>query len=331
MDPLDKNFHKPCDSVDVSTGAKLHVTKYKQGKSCKTSAVKQFYDGAVRLLSNVVKHMMEKCPLKYQLVRCASCLNPNKLAIHDLSDSSKMKFSKMVEKLTALNQITVKTADDSKEQFSKFLDEVIPRSREKFHSFAMFDQRLDTFFMEYLVDKEFTSLKSVCIIIFCLSHGQSSIERGFKSNKEFSVVNQSEDSLKSLRIVYDHMLAKDVKAQNINVTRDMIKSVSSARSRYMESLEVARNQKKSTDKDLKRKIIDTEIAEVRKKKLRVQESIDQLIKDADQLALRAEQTNSFKDLGRSNDLRKTANLKKAEIEECVKMEQSLLLRKESII
>ena len=127
------------------------------------------------------------------------------------------------------------------------------------------------------------------------------------------------------------MLAKDVKTQNINVTRDIIKSVSSARSRYMESLEVARNQKKLTDKDLKRKIIDTEIAEFRKKKLWVQESIDQLIKDADQLALRAEQTNSFKDLGRSNDLRKTANLKKAEVEQCVKMEQSLLLRKESII
>ena len=72
------------------------------------------------------------------------------------------------------------------------------------------------------------------------------------------------------------MLAKDVKAQNINFTRDMIKSVSSARSHYMESLEVARNQKKSTDKGLKHKIIDTEIA-----KLWVQESIDQLIKDAD--------------------------------------------------
>ena len=236
-----------------------------------------------------------------------------------------MKFSKMVEKSTALNQITVKTADDSKELFSKFLDEALPRSREKFHSFAMFDQQLDTFFMEYLVDKEFTSLKSVCIILFCLGHGQSSIEHGFKSNKEFSVVNQSEDSLKSLRIIYDHMLAKDVKAENINVTRGMIKSVSSARSRYMESLEVAQNQKKPTEKDLKCKIIDTDIAEVRKKKPRVQESIDQLIKDADELALRAEQTNSFKDRGRSNDLRKTANLKKAEIEESVKMEQSLLL------
>jgi len=82
---------------------------------------------------------------------------------------------------------------------------------------------------------------------------------------------------------------------------------------------------------LKRKIIDTEIAEVRKKKLRLQESIDELIKDADQLALRAEQTSNFKDLGRSNDFRKAANLKKTEIEECLKMEQSLLLRKESII
>ena len=87
--------------------------------------------------------------------------------------------------------------------------------------------------MECLVDKEFTSLKSVCIIIICLSHGQSSIEHGFKSNKEFGVVNQSEDSLKSLRIVYDHMLAKYVKAQNI-----MIKSVSSARSCYMESYKI---------------------------------------------------------------------------------------------
>ena len=49
------------------------------------------------------------------------------------------------------------------------------------------------------------------------------------------------------------------------------------------------------------------------------------------LALRAEETNNIKDLGRSNDLRKTANLKKEELEECTKMEQSLLLRKDSII
>ena len=114
-------------------------------------------------------------------------------------------------------------------------------------------------------------------------------------------------------------------------TPKMIKSVSSARSRYMESLEAARTEKKTTERDMKRKVIDDEIDEVRKKKSRIQESIDDLIKDADQLALRAEQVSSFKDLGRSNDLRKTASLKKTEIEECLKIEQSLILRKESII
>ena len=115
LDPLKKEYHKPCDYIDVSTGAKLHVTKYKQGKNHKSSTVKAFYDGAVRLLSNVVRHMMEKCPLKNQLIRCASCLDPTKLAINDLNSASKSKFSKMVEKLTVLDQITVKTADDSKE------------------------------------------------------------------------------------------------------------------------------------------------------------------------------------------------------------------------
>ena len=237
----------------------------------------------------------------------------------------------MVEKLTSLNQITAKAADDAKEQFSKFVDEVIPRHQEKFQSFSMFQERLDTFFTEFLSEKGFESLKLIFIIIFCLSHGQLSIERGFKSNKEFSAENQSENSLKSLRIIHDHMLAKDVKAHNINVTRDMIKSVAAARAQYVEFLNENKKAKKESEKDLKRKVISCEIEEVRKKKLRVQSSIDELIKDADELALKAQETNSFQALGRSNDLRRLAKSKKEDIEECNRIEQSLLLRKDSII
>ena len=105
----------------------------------------------------------------------------------------------MVEKLASLNQISVKLSDDAKEEFSKFVNEVVPQSREKFAEFAKFDQRLDTFLWPFI--SEYKSLREVCILIFCLSHGQSAIERGFKANKEFVVENQSEESLKSLRIV----------------------------------------------------------------------------------------------------------------------------------
>ena len=87
-------------------------------------------------------------------------------------------FLRWLNKLASLNHITAKTADDANEQFSNFIDNIIPKNREKFRSFSMFDQRLDTFLTEYLLDKEFASLELVFIIIFCLSHGQSYGGRG---------------------------------------------------------------------------------------------------------------------------------------------------------
>ena len=97
LDPCDKKIHKPVDTIDVSIGAQLHITKYKKASNYKGIAVKEFYKGAIHLLSNIVKHILEKCPLKYQLVRCSSCMNPNILAVNDCNDASKLKFSKIFE------------------------------------------------------------------------------------------------------------------------------------------------------------------------------------------------------------------------------------------
>ena len=56
--------------------------------------------------------------------------------------------------------------------------------------------------------------------------------------------------------------------------------------------------------NLKRKIVSDEITDVQKKKACLQESINDLIKDADKLAFETETKNGLKLLGRSNDLRK---------------------------
>ena len=87
LDPCDKKIHKPVDTIDVSIGAQLHITKYKKASNYKGIAVKEFYKGAIHLLSNIVKHMLEKCPLKYQLVCCSSCMNLNILAVNDCNDA----------------------------------------------------------------------------------------------------------------------------------------------------------------------------------------------------------------------------------------------------
>ena len=97
------------------------------------------------MLSNITAHVIEKYPLKHQIVRCASCSNPNALALSAKSESSNLKFPKMLVKLTALNHISIKLADDAKEQFSEFIGEHVPENCEKFLSFAKFDQRLYIF------------------------------------------------------------------------------------------------------------------------------------------------------------------------------------------
>ena len=154
----------------------------------------------------------------------------------------------MLVKLTALKQIIIKLADDAKEQFSKFIDEHVPENRDNFSSFGKLDQRLHTFISQFLLNKEYESLWEVCIIAFCLSHGQSAVERGVKVNKEFVVENQSEDSLKSLRIINDHMTSKNVQARNITITRDMIDTVKAARERYKIYQNEKQKSKANTDK-----------------------------------------------------------------------------------
>ena len=103
------------------------------------------------MLFNITTHMIEKRPLKHQIVRYASWLKPNALVLSAENKSSKLKFSKMLVKLTALNQISIKLAVDAKEQFSKIIDEHVPENREKFPLFAKFNQRLDIFMSQVVL------------------------------------------------------------------------------------------------------------------------------------------------------------------------------------
>ena len=289
INPLDKDIQKPPEMIEIGTGAKLLVLAYKKKPNHKSGLIHTFYKGAILFLSNLASHFIQKCPLKYVIVRSSACLNPNTLAISDKHEAAKQRFGKMVEKLTSLKQITVKLADAAKDQFAKFLRGAIPQNREKFAEFSKFDQRLDTFLWPFI--SEYLALREICIIIFCLSHGQSAIERGFKANKEFIVENQSEESLKSLRLVHDHMLAKDVEAKSIKITRDMIRSVKASRQRYSSDLEKKSKVKSKSDIQLKRKVVTEEINQIAKKKRHLQSSIDELLKDADDMALQAQDDN----------------------------------------
>ena len=111
------------------------------------------------------------------------------------------------------------------------------------------------FFSQFLLEKCYESPWKVFVLIFCLFHGQAAIEHGFKMNNDFSVINQSKESLIALRIVKDHLNAKYVTAANIPITRNMISNVKATRARYFEEIEQKKEEENQCKINLKRKIV----------------------------------------------------------------------------
>ena len=331
IDVTDKGLYKPGSLTDIGMGAKMYVSQYKKSPRFKESVLKVFYNDVHVTLSALVGHMLEKSPLKYPFTRLSASLSPNIIVDRSKRELAALRFSKMLENLVIQERITVKEGDEAKNQYSQFMAVVVPKEEEKFLSFNKFTDRLDTFFAQILPVKEYHAMWKVLKLIFCMFHGQSAVERGFSSNDEFSVPNQLESSLIALRMVHDHMRAKDAAPHDIQISKDLRKSVGKSRQRYHEYLEQHKNEKKLNEKDLKRKVVGEEINEIEKKKRFLATNIEDLRKDADEYAFNAAKKQDFQLLGRSNDLRSLIKTKEAEIDELNKYEQTLNIRRESII
>ena len=230
-------------------------------------------------LSSLLSHLIEKSQLKYSLLRLTASLSPNMLADKSKKALNILRFSKLLEKLVSNDRISVKEGDEANHQYLELLNDVIPRHEEKFLSFNKFSVRLDSFYAEFSFIKEFKALWKVFILVFCLFHGQSAVERGFSSNDGFTVENQLESSLISLRMTHDHMRAKDVAPHNFKISKDLRKSVNDVRRRQLTVSKQKNEEKTVTEKQRKRKIIGDEIHVVEKKKMFLLTAIEDLRND----------------------------------------------------
>ena len=99
-------------------------------------------------------------------------------------------------------------------------------------------------------------------------HDKSAVERGFNTNAELAVENQAAMSLMALRMAHDHMITKEMGPHNIEINKELRRSIRKSRQRYDEYLEEQSKRKRVTENDLKRKIVTDEIKDVQKKKKR---------------------------------------------------------------
>ena len=170
--------------------------------------------------------MLEKSPLRRQIVKCVSSLDPHLMVDKDEQESSVLKFSHLCTKLTQVGRISDSVANRATEEYKKFLKDVVARHRDEFQECDKYKDRVDTFLHRFMSSsKEYSNLFLVCQLVFILFHGQAHIERGFKTNKDVVKDNQKELSLVNLRIVHEHMLVNSYEPHDVSFTHEMVKSV----------------------------------------------------------------------------------------------------------
>ena len=145
--------------------------------------------------------------------------------------------------------------------------------REKFN---YKEDRIDTFFANFISNDDFKDLWQICKLIFVLSHGQSNIERGFSVSKEVLQENLQEQSLISQCLIYDTLQCSNIKVHNFTVSPALHKSCKLAYGRYKNDLERKKEEKKESDATLKRKASFEELEAAKKVKITLVESIEAL-------------------------------------------------------
>ena len=257
-------------------------------------------DHCVSMVKTILLKLQERCPLKYLIVCCSSCLVPR--SIVNESESIILRFNKVLDKLFKHQQLNNKEADEAKLQFEEFVMNYVLQHSDKFNSFNESMQHLDKFYSEFLhKNQHYKSTWKVFIFTFTLSHGQSQAERGFSINKEIVIENLHSSSLSAQCIVYD-LKASKKNIYDTEITIKKLTSCKSAHSRYLIALEDARQQSQVTEKETKCKLIKTEMEGLKLHHVEVMSSIISLEQDVEKYFDEAEEKHDMSLFLKSNAL-----------------------------
>ena len=171
------------------------------------------------------------------IVRGAKAFDPNTI-LRTESKELRRKVKRLMQKLVSLKIIAFKTGDSALTQYSNFLENEVTPPKELFLSFNRKNCRLDDFFFKNTnVEQKFSALDLVLKIIFSMSHGQASVERGFNDNNAVLHHNMAAGSAIGRRFVKNYMSVNGLESYTVPITPQFLKSAKCARRRYEVHLE----------------------------------------------------------------------------------------------
>ena len=173
-----------------------------------------------------------------------------------------------------------------------FTEEVVASNKSLFAEFNPAADRVDTLLHEQMSqDNSYKNIWELCHKLLLLSHGQDSVERGFSVNRQIEIENIKEGTFVAKRLICDHLKAVGG-INKVIINKDLMVAAAAARQRYMVYLD-DEQQKKEKTKGEKRKLINDEIEELKRKKQKLMTDGDSLEESANEMAEKAEKASNF--------------------------------------
>lgn len=297
----DVDKHLPLEKVDIGHMCEQII------KDCKASTkdVLQFKMECKQFLIAVTK--LKKSPLKSTLVRGLSSLDPRLMCCKP--DECLLGLRKVVDALITAQRFDEKQRGSVLAEYT----ELLQQERNQLRLFQKGLNRLDEFFYQLMgLNSSYVELWNVVKLLLVLSHGQATVERGFSINRQVAVENLADLSYISQRMICD-AVDKAGGILSVPITKELRTSVSAARNRYNAHLEAQKQEKLDDMRRSKRRLINDEIDNMKKRKRELEAVIADLTVSADRYSEKAEASNDITFVVKCNSLRKTAKSKAEEL------------------
>ena len=258
LNVLDSATHVAPSEVDIGFAAKTTLEKVYKEKKISQLQVLEFRKECESMLATTVVKIQERSPLKYNLARKLASLDP-RVMVPNPDQAIKM-FQEVLQRLIDTRWKTSEEADTVLAEYRKLVSDAKRYHLDKFSSFKITTDRLDSFLFEVLQNQnESQQLWITMQLILTLSHGQATVERGFSVNKEVLAPNLQETSLVVMRLVHSSMEAAKCKVGDFVVIDALLSSCAHARNRYQMYLMERKAEQERTEKGQKRKALMEEL------------------------------------------------------------------------
>ncbi|XP_056459485.1 uncharacterized protein LOC130392964 [Gadus chalcogrammus] len=318
LDTTAKEARAGLKAVDIGLGAEVVLKELQSSPKSSVGelSVLAFRKDCMDCLTNIVKKMQDKSPLKYTIVRQMACLDPT--SMFSDPDLCYERMKGVVQRFLHDNQLSggASAGDVIVQQFGNFLS--LEAKHESFSSFQPMRTRLDVF-LHGLLHQSYPELWAFCRKLLLLSHGQATVERGFSVNKEVEADNMKEDTVVAQRMICDYVSVCGG-VLKVPLTKELLAAAASARSQYRLHLDQEKRKHASNAQREKRKGAEDHLEQLKTKKILI-EVANSLEKDADKLAEQAEGksgTLMAQLITKSNILRRRHKEKLTELKEVEK-------------